>query len=138
MKIINGEPVDFAPGASMAGEFLEYGPTEYERFLHNKAQGGTNAGFAPVFMPDFLFDFQGFLCDWSNPGDVVWSPFAGIGSEGYCAIQMGRKFIGSELKESYFGQAKRNMTNARNASTPLFEHSVEAESEIDEMEDLTA
>ena len=75
---------------------------------------------------------------WSNPGDVVWSPFAGIGSEGYCAIQMGRKFIGSELKESYFGQAKRNLTNARNASTPLFEHSVEAESEIDEMEDLTA
>ena len=65
MKIINGEPVDFAPGASMAGEFLEYGPTEYERFLHNKAQGGTNAGFAPVFMPDFLFDFQGFLCDWA-------------------------------------------------------------------------
>jgi DNA modification methylase len=75
---------------------------------------------------------------WSNPGDVVWSPFAGIGSEGYCAIQMGRKFIGSELKESYWGQAKRNLTNARNAATPLFEHSVEAESEIDEMEDVTA
>ena len=77
---------------------------------------------------------------WSNPGDVVWSPFAGIGSEGYCAIQMGRRFIGSELKESYFGQATRNLTIARNAATPLFEHCVEAESEAeeDEMEDVTA
>lgn len=75
---------------------------------------------------------------WSNPGDVVWSPFAGIGSEGYCAIQMGRRFIGSELKESYFGQATRNLTNARNAATPLFEHCVEAESEEDGMEDVTA
>lgn len=49
---------------------------------------------------------------WSNPGDVVFSPFAGIGSEGYQAVKMGRKFIGSELKESYFKQACANLTNA--------------------------
>jgi len=42
---------------------------------------------------------------WSNPGELVLSPFAGIGSEGYTAIQMGRKFIGIELKRSYFEQA---------------------------------
>ena len=49
---------------------------------------------------------------WTRPGDVVASPFAGIGSEGHCAIQMGRKFIGTELKESYFRQAARNLEAA--------------------------
>ncbi len=42
---------------------------------------------------------------WSNPGDVVLSPFMGIGSEGVVSLKMGRKFIGIELKESYFKQA---------------------------------
>ncbi len=42
---------------------------------------------------------------WSNPGEVVLSPFAGIGSEGYGALKLGRKFIGVELKNSYFTQA---------------------------------
>lgn len=46
---------------------------------------------------------------WSNPGDVVLSPFAGIGSEGYQAVKMGRKFIGIELKESYYRQSKGNL-----------------------------
>ena len=49
---------------------------------------------------------------WSNPGDTVWSPFMGIASEGYVAIQQGRKFIGAELKSSYFELAKRNMKDA--------------------------
>ncbi len=42
---------------------------------------------------------------WSNPGDVVLSPFAGIGSEGVGALQLGRKFVGIELKDSYFAKA---------------------------------
>ena len=50
---------------------------------------------------------------WSNPGDLVFSPFTGIGSEGYVSIEMGRKFIGSELKRSYWELAKRNLTDAR-------------------------
>lgn len=50
---------------------------------------------------------------WSNPGDLVYSPFAGIGSEGYSALKLGRKFIGSELKKSYFEQACGNLKNAR-------------------------
>lgn len=49
---------------------------------------------------------------WSNPDDVVLSPFLGIGSEGYCAIQMGRKFVGAELKTSYFQQAAKNLAGA--------------------------
>jgi len=51
---------------------------------------------------------------WSREGDVVFSPFMGIGSEGYVALQMGRKFIGTELKESYFALAKRNLDEAEN------------------------
>jgi DNA modification methylase len=47
---------------------------------------------------------------WSNPGDVVLSPFAGIGSEGYCSIQAGRQFVGFELKPSYFNCAVKNLT----------------------------
>lgn len=42
---------------------------------------------------------------WSNPGDLVLSPFMGIGSEGYVAMEQDRRFVGIELKESYFRQA---------------------------------
>lgn len=50
---------------------------------------------------------------WSNPNDLVYSPFAGIGSEGFGALSLGRKFIGSELKQSYFNQACQNLANAK-------------------------
>jgi hypothetical protein len=46
---------------------------------------------------------------WTRPGDTVLSPFAGIGSEGHVALDMGRRFIGFELKDSYYGQASRNL-----------------------------
>lgn len=46
---------------------------------------------------------------WSNKNDIILSPFGGIGSEGYEAIQMDRKYIGIELKESYFNQMVKNL-----------------------------
>lgn len=49
---------------------------------------------------------------WTNKGDVVFSPFAGIGSEGYCAVAMNRRFVGVELKESYWKQAVANLQKA--------------------------
>lgn len=49
---------------------------------------------------------------WTNPNDVVLSPFMGIGSEGYCALQAGRRFVGVELKSSYYRQAVQNLDNA--------------------------
>jgi len=52
------------------------------------------------------------LTMWSNPGDVVLSPFAGIGSEGFVSLKLGRKFIGVELKESYFKVAAKNLATA--------------------------
>jgi superfamily II DNA or RNA helicase len=42
---------------------------------------------------------------WSAPDDLVFSPFGGIGSEGYVSLEMGRRFIGAELKRSYWSQA---------------------------------
>jgi hypothetical protein len=50
---------------------------------------------------------------WSNPGDVVFSPFAGIGSEGVVATKLGRRFVGAELKGSYFARAVRNLSAPR-------------------------
>ena len=50
---------------------------------------------------------------WSNPGETVLTPFMGVGSEVYCAIECGRKGIGAELKESYFRQAVRNLEAAK-------------------------
>ena len=46
---------------------------------------------------------------WTNPGDLVLSPFMGIGSEGYESLKIGRRFIGVELKRSYWEQAVKNL-----------------------------
>lgn len=51
---------------------------------------------------------------WTNPGDIVLSPFTGIGSEGYVAVEMGRRFVGAELKESYYRQAVANLQSLGN------------------------
>lgn len=52
---------------------------------------------------------------WTNPGDVVLSPFAGIGTAGYMAIELGRRFVGAELKPSYYRQAVANLQSAESA-----------------------
>lgn len=51
---------------------------------------------------------------WSNPNEIIYSPFMGIGSEGVGAIRRNRGFVGSELKESYFNTAVKNIKNAIN------------------------
>ena len=57
---------------------------------------------------------------WTNPKDLVFSPFAGIGSEGYCALKMGRKFVGIELKPSYYEISKENLNDAISGNLELF------------------
>ncbi|HRP26051.1 DNA methyltransferase [Thauera sp.] len=54
---------------------------------------------------------------WSLPGEVVLTPFLGIGSEVYSAVEMGRKGVGFELKPSYFRQAVRNIRELYKART---------------------
>jgi len=63
---------------------------------------------------------------WSNPGELVLSPFAGIGSEGYVSIKHGRRFIGCELKPSYWNSAVDNLNRAEyEASLPtLFDAAI--------------
>jgi DNA modification methylase len=63
----------------------------------------------------------------SDPNEIVFSPFAGIGSEGYEAIKAGRKFYGCELKTEYFETAKRNLAKAESAcmeTMQLFQEAV--------------
>jgi DNA modification methylase len=49
---------------------------------------------------------------WTMPGEMVFSPFAGVGSEGYVALEMGRRFIGVELKRAYWQWAQRYLSDA--------------------------
>lgn len=58
---------------------------------------------------------------WTNPGDAVLSPFMGIGSEGFVAIEQGRRFIGTELKDTYFDQAIKNLRAAKSKQGNLFD-----------------
>jgi len=57
---------------------------------------------------------------WSNPGDVIFDPYSGVGSTGFMAIKMGRKSVGSELKRSYFEQAAKNLDMAKSDQGALF------------------
>ena len=50
---------------------------------------------------------------WSAPKELVFSPFAGIGSEGYVALQLDRRFVGIELKRNYYEHACRYLENAK-------------------------
>jgi DNA modification methylase len=52
------------------------------------------------------------LCLYSNPGELMLTPFMGVGSEVYCAVESGRRGIGIELKTTYYNQAVRNVKSA--------------------------
>lgn len=67
---------------------------------------------------------------WTNPGDVVLSPFAGIGSEGFVSVSWKRRFVGIELKASYFGQMIANLKAAEHDQSPLFAEADDAEMEV--------
>lgn len=74
---------------------------------------------------------------WSNPGDTVFSPFGGIGSEGYVAVKRGRKAILCELKASYWRVGVENMREAERCpdDAPLFSTTDQAESVYTEQKD---
>lgn len=63
---------------------------------------------------------------WSNPGDIVLSPFMGVGSEGWGALENGRRFVGIELKREYFAQAVRHLHLAERSASTLFNFACEA------------
>lgn len=59
---------------------------------------------------------------WSLPGETIWTPFMGIGSEVYMALKTGRKAIGAELKPSYFNLALRNIEMAEKTQYDMFDN----------------
>lgn len=63
---------------------------------------------------------------WSNPDETVFSPFMGIGSEGYAALKAGRRFIGTELKASYFKQAVKYLAEAEASRGTIFDQATTA------------
>ncbi|MDE2468769.1 MAG: site-specific DNA-methyltransferase [Bradyrhizobium sp.] len=100
--------------------------------LNNKAEASKWIG-DPIMLDDAREDDdEKHLCPlqlplieraqimWSNPGDVVLSPFLGIGSEGVVAARLKRKFIGIELKASYWRQACRALASAERNAVDLF------------------
>jgi DNA modification methylase len=75
-------------------------------------QAGRGAKDERHITPTQLKPIHNSLLIFTNPGDTVFSPFSGIGSEGTQAIEMNRKFIGIELKESYFNESIKNLNSA--------------------------
>lgn len=84
-------------------------------------QLGTSASDEKHICPLQLGLIRRAIHLWSERGDVVFSPFAGIGSEGYVAVQEGRQFVGIELKESYWKRACINLKNAEAVQKTLFD-----------------
>jgi DNA modification methylase len=76
----------------------------------------------PHIFPLQLDLIQRCLDLWSAKDDIVFSPFAGIGSEGFVSLQMGRRFVGVELKKSYYQSAIKNLKAA--PSVPIGEVTV--------------
>jgi len=74
---------------------------------------------------------------WTNPGDLVLSPFMGIGSEGFVSIKQGRRFVGAELKGSYYKQAVLNLERAERekAQPNMFDMFDEAAEQAELVED---
>lgn len=80
--------------------------------LNTKA---AKAGDEPHICPLQLDVIERCIELWSNPDDVILDPFNGIGSTGYSALQMSRKYVGIELKRQYFEVATRNLAKAESA-----------------------
>jgi len=57
---------------------------------------------------------------WTNPNDIVFDPFGGIGSTPYVALKLGRRGIASELKDSYFEQLKKNVESVAAEEPEVF------------------
>ena len=89
------------------------------------ARAGTSPEDEKHICPLALDLIERAVTMWSNPGDVVLSPFMGIGSEGVTALKLGRKFVGVELKQSYFRQACRYI-DAQDKQHDLFGEEVAA------------
>lgn len=124
----NAEPINHTPENFPLDQWQEWASPVWmsvnqTRVLNVKA--ARNINDERHLCPLQLDVIDRALVMWSNPGDVVLSPFMGIGSEGYCSLKAKRRFIGTELKAEYFNQACRTLHDVE-ASAPTLFDSLEA------------
>lgn len=103
--VSNNEWIDWAEAAW-------YGIKETNTLNVKEGRGGDDVKHICPLQLDVI---KRLVKLYTNPGEVVFSPFAGIGSEGYESIKHGRRFVGCELKDEYFAAAEKNLTRAQAA-----------------------
>jgi len=86
-----------------------YGIRESETLPYHQARDGKDEKH---ICPLQLETIERCIRLWSNMGETILDPFAGIGSTGHVALKHDRRFVGVELKASYFRQATRNLEAA--------------------------
>jgi DNA modification methylase len=121
---VNAEPITHTPGEFPLPLWQEIASPVWMTVNQTRtlnAAAAKDMGDERHLCPLQLDVIERALRMWSNPGDVVLSPFMGIGSEGFGAVKARRRFIGTELKESYFRQACRNLGMAEAGAADLFD-----------------
>ncbi|VTT98909.1 helicase domain-containing protein : DNA methylase OS=Synechococcus phage S-CBS3 GN=S-CBS3_gp40 PE=4 SV=1: N6_N4_Mtase [Gemmataceae bacterium] len=123
---VAGEAVDLTPSVNIWQRLAD--PVWFhvdQREVLNNYKEGTGDRDDKHICPLQLGVVREAVYLWTNPGDLVFSPFAGVGSEGYESLKLGRRFLGIELKKSYLDVAAANLTRAakiakRDAAPNLF------------------
>lgn len=109
----NAEPIKHTPAEFPVEQWQEWASPVWMSVNQTRTlnvQAAREAADEKHLCPLQLDVIERALVLWSNPGDVVLSPFMGIGSEGYGALSLGRRFMGVELKPNYWRQAVKNLT----------------------------
>lgn len=114
---VNTDPVDHAPEDFPVDQWEKYASPVWDdinpsdTLQHRSAREHDDERHIAPLQLEVI---KRCITLYSKPSDTVWSPFAGIGSEGWVALKEGRRFVGAELKESYFKQAAINLQEAEN------------------------
>lgn len=119
----NAEPIKHTPESFPLEQWQEWASPVWNTVQQTNVlnvKGARDAADERHLCPLQLDVIHRGLVMWSNPGDTVLSPFMGIGSEGYVALREGRRFIGVELKESYWRQAVKTL-HAEESQCSLFD-----------------
>lgn len=120
----NAEPIEHTPETFSLPQWQEWASPVWMTINQTNVlnvEGSKEFGDERHLCPLQLDVTERACVMWSNPGDTVLSPFMGIGSEGVVALRQRRRFIGVELKETYWRQACRHLQNAEASARTLFD-----------------
>jgi DNA modification methylase len=120
---INPKPITHTPDSLPLSRWQELASPVWMTINQGRVLNGRGASEAQDerhICPLQLDVIERALTLWSAEDDLVFSPFTGIGSEGVSAVKMGRRFVGAELKESYFNTACANIKQAKSEAGTLF------------------